>query len=309
MANMGKDKARRLKKIDAELSRAVEQGSSVEVVERLLADGADPNVDNANGKPVVLLAVQMGRFDMLRRLIQAGADVNSADRDGETPAIWAAGDRDFECLRILVDAGADVSKCNSKGMSATDFAKSIGPIESIEVILEAEARAGLNVRLMPSTEIRTLNKQLFKAIESDDVDEAADLINEGAQINASWGWPTNWRTPLYVAVFYDSIGCLGLLIDLGADVDLPSQGGYTPAMEAASEGKAKFLKMLILAGANLDLTDTFGRTAAKLAADYKHDDCLALIREVEASIEASEIDVAAGPGKPAKPRSSDSTTL
>lgn len=309
MANMGKDKARRLKKIDAELIRAVEQGSSVEVVERLLADGADPNVDNANGKPVVLLAVQMGQVEMLRRLVQAGADVNSADRDGETPAIWAAGDRDFECLRILVDAGADVSKCNSKGTSATDLVKTFGPIESVGVILEAEAHAGLNVRLMPSTEIRTLNKQLFKAIESDDVDEAADLINQGAQINASWGWPLTWKTPLYVAVFNNSIGCLGLLLDLGADVDLPSQGGFTPAMAAASKGKAEFLKMLILAGANLDLTDIFGRTAAKLAADSKHDDCLALIREAEASIEASELDVATGPGKPAKPRRSDSTTL
>jgi ankyrin repeat protein len=103
-----------------------------EIVELLLAHGADPNVEENNwigGTPVHWAAEREG--EILRMLAAAGGDMNArvtragSDHLGATPLIWCAKQRDdcAEAAQTLLDLGADPHLTDSEGRSAIDYAR------------------------------------------------------------------------------------------------------------------------------------------------------------------------------------------
>ncbi|HLJ53565.1 MAG TPA: ankyrin repeat domain-containing protein [Chthonomonadaceae bacterium] len=86
-------------------------GGHLEVMEALLRAGADPNHRDNDSESVLMSAADHpGNASALRILIAAGADVNATSPTGETPLYWIAWsgkDADPEMLEVLLDAGAD----------------------------------------------------------------------------------------------------------------------------------------------------------------------------------------------------------
>ncbi|CAM0874148.1 unnamed protein product [Alopecurus aequalis] len=71
-------------------------------------------------------------------------------------------------------------------------------------------------------------------------------------------------TALVLATIVGSMKCVVLLIEAGADVD--GIGKETPLMIAATAGSTDILKCLVLAGADANVTDTYGRTPIEIVA-------------------------------------------
>lgn len=104
----------------------------LEIVELLLAHGADPNVEENNwiGGTPVHWASERGTT-ILRRLASAGGDVNAkvtrpgSDHLGATPLIWCAKQRDdcAEAAETLLDLGADPTLTDADGKRAIDYAR------------------------------------------------------------------------------------------------------------------------------------------------------------------------------------------
>lgn len=65
----------------------------------------------------------------------------------------------------------------------------------------------------------------------------------------------NWLAKQYIKI----------LLDAGADIDLPGEGGNTPLMKAVSYGEPKNVELLIAQGANPTLTNKEGKTALDVA--------------------------------------------
>jgi uncharacterized protein len=98
------------------LSLACTNGNA-KVVERLLRSGADPNTALPGGETAVMTAARTGDVSVLKALIEAKADVNAREKSrGQTALMWAAAENNAAAIKVLIDAGADIHARTSEQM-------------------------------------------------------------------------------------------------------------------------------------------------------------------------------------------------
>jgi uncharacterized protein len=101
----------------------------------LLATGADANVKNSVGVPVLVMAISRGSAPMVEALLKNKADPNVRDADTDSPALLAAFDQ-VDIVKILLAAGADVNPASRKeGSSLMGF--------TLLILATLDAREGL----------------------------------------------------------------------------------------------------------------------------------------------------------------------
>lgn len=162
-------------------------------IDALLADGADPNARNADGRPILFEAIDHARFesDVLRSnwrmedeqrelrklpplkreeplpsrleaLLQAGADPNVLGPGGMSALHYAIARSQTNTVRSLCSYGADVSKPDDLGMNAMEAATVYGYAAEWLGRIEKEAKAHPQVGkpVVPPRTIRTPDQQL-----------------------------------------------------------------------------------------------------------------------------------------------------
>jgi uncharacterized protein len=125
-------------------------------VQRLLDEGADPNVRDSAGMTPLHFACQMGATDAARALLEAGADVDSVDVHGNTP-LWKAifaSKGEGELIGLLRDHGADPYLTNRYGKSPVEVARSTGGADVARFFadLPSEVPKGADTRDLPRPE-------------------------------------------------------------------------------------------------------------------------------------------------------------
>jgi len=104
--------------------------SRPEIVDMLVAAGADPNIASKNDMRVCPLHSAAATSDqalaarMAKALLAAGANPNSAQTHGYVPLHEAALNGNDTLVDVLLTHGADVSLRNDDGMTAADLARS-----------------------------------------------------------------------------------------------------------------------------------------------------------------------------------------
>ena len=98
---------------------------NVAVVKALIEAGADVNgVSDDDGMPDLMFAVNVGVLGIVEALLSADADPNCTDSSGRTPLMEAAGQRGTtKLVQLLLDAGADKSLKDEDGETALDHAQ------------------------------------------------------------------------------------------------------------------------------------------------------------------------------------------
>jgi hypothetical protein len=94
------------------------RGGDVVAVERLLAEGADPNRKDANGVTPLLIAAERGDAASVAALIKRGAAVNAADIHGQTPLMLSAWSFRPAVVIALLRHGADPCLKSGDGRTA-----------------------------------------------------------------------------------------------------------------------------------------------------------------------------------------------
>ena len=182
-----------------------------EMVELLIAKGADVNAKNVAGWTSLHNAIAAGQEEVVDLLIAAGTDVNAKDRHGKTPldeAInpfynkteianlirkhggkhgtihSAVGGGDVEAAKEFLAAGADVNVKDKRGFTSLHWASISGHKEAVEL-----------------------------------------LITKGADVNAMRG---GGGTPLSYASSWGHEEIVELLIAKGADVNVKDAFSETP---------------------------------------------------------------------------------
>ena len=95
--------------LDAAVASSVNPVNSRRMTELLLSAGANVDVRDSSGESALQLAASLGNVDVVRRLLDQGADPNALGRD-TTPLGVAAYQGDPEIVALLLARGADPNR-------------------------------------------------------------------------------------------------------------------------------------------------------------------------------------------------------
>ena len=115
------------------LGTALVHKAPIDLMELLVAHGADPHVPNADGFGLLHALAEVNRPEALAWLLSLGLDLEARTKRGHTPLLIAAGRGNVEALESLLDAGADAEAKDPFGRTARDIAQA----EEKRNILEA----------------------------------------------------------------------------------------------------------------------------------------------------------------------------
>lgn len=241
----------------------------IEIARLLLAKGADFNALTDEGTPL-MMAVQEGHAEMVQLLLKARANVNAKDRLERTALMMAARRSNADVMRLLLAAGADTNVVERWGHTAlmeADSAEYVRLLTASGAQLNAKDSEG-KTALMHA--VRRGDVQVVEALLQAGVDTTVrDAKGDTALMHAleqvrSYG-PEEAKRITKLRI---QSAPLLLRADSG-DVNAQNENGETLLMRAVRLGETEIVKTLLARGADVNVTDVFGESAAVIA--YEND--------------------------------------
>jgi ankyrin repeat protein len=235
-------------------------------------------VARAADEPRLVRIVKAGDHAALRATLARPVDVNVREVDGTTALHWAARNDDPEAVRLLLKAGAHADAANRYSVTPIALAAANGNATIVEALIAAGAD--------PNTTPPAGEPVLMTAARTGSVETVRCLISHRADVNAHERWLGETALIWAAAANYPDV--VKWLVASGADLDARSntadfprrqtglvvlpRGHWTALMYAARQGSLDAARVLVDAGANLDLADPDGTTALVLAIINAHYD-------------------------------------
>jgi ankyrin repeat protein len=242
----------------------------------MLDKRVDVNAPEADGTTALHWAVQQGDLDLVQRLIRAGANVKARNDYGSTPMSEAAVLARTPILDALLKAGADVESPNADGQTALMVVARTSQVDAARLLI---AR-GANVNAVEKWRGQTA---LMWAVAQNQPAMVKELVAHGADVNAR-STINNWQrqvtaepraiyrpagglTPLLYAAREGCAECARLLVDAGADINVGDPENISPLLMAVMNGRFDTASYLIKKGASPNKWDFWGRGPLYMAVD------------------------------------------
>lgn len=264
---------------------AWQTGEQSDVVDLLVAAGAERDaVDNDDDTPLHLAASQ-GKVQLVKRLIAAGARRDPVNSSGYTPLLAATARGYATVVRELLLAGADISVAEASGWTSLHFAAEDGDQTTMhELLLHPAASAILEQRT------RDAWTPLMLAARRGHPEVARKLVDSGADRRAA---NASGLDVLALAIKSLSAATVRAILAYRSDApavpaaldDEPggSDTAVSPAKEsraepscdfltqdhislAASTGSLEIIEAVLAAGGEVSAPDSLGETALHHAA-------------------------------------------
>lgn len=285
--------------LDKTLMEAIRDGER-EKVRNLLGKGAKANGVDESGDTALMRACLLGSVEIVRILLDNHADVNARGKDGTAPLVRAV--HDVQKLQVLLDRGAQVddfimvaaasvSGCrpalemlmrhggrpqgDKPGFTPLMAAAIHGDLNAVQYLLDRGAD--------PRTRTKTGFTALIGGSLSGNARVVALLLDRGADPNAVSELERGiLQTPAGVAASLGFADCLKLLMAAGADVNVQGGPFKHSALLGAATTPSKETIQLLLGKANLSVADINGLTPLDWASRSGKTEIVRLLQEVGA---------------------------
>ncbi len=220
------------------------------------------------GLTPLFLALQRGQAEAAALLARAGRperpreELSRPDPATGLPLLHeAAGRGDWPRLRILLAAGAEAGLADGEGRSALQLAASAGRLGAVRVLLAAGAD--------PGRRDRSGRNAWHEAARGERV-EIIRALSEGGRNRPPAG-PAPLVTAFLLGLnpryrpYERQLWTVVSLLDAGADVDEPDEGGRAALAWACARGWPETAALLLDRGAEVNRQDRDGRTPLQLA--------------------------------------------
>lgn len=288
-------------------------------VERLLAEGTDPNEKGEHRETPLL---ESRSLEISRLLLEAGADVNAQGDGGYFPLSGEVAGDDVEGLRLLLQWGARVDLRNGEGLTPLLYACMHSRKKVLPVLIEAGANLEASGGTLQAT-------PLIHACRVGDPEVIETLVRAGANVNArdyAEATPLMWFAGRdYVVeehqhfgfpgknmevypfpgtgklIREDTGGVVRLLVEAGADVNARTRRRWLTALMCSalrppheeldgvemsiynklylSRTDPEVTKVLLECGADATLKNNDGKTALDLAIESGATEVAEILRQ------------------------------
>ncbi|BDG76861.1 hypothetical protein wHmcTK_13400 [Wolbachia pipientis] len=165
------------------------KNSHLDVLEKLIKEGANVNERNKYGNIPLHWAASYGRLSIVEELIEKGADINAKNNNGNTPLHWAVKSSHLEVAKFLISNHADVNAKNKDGWTSLHFAAAYGNLNIVKLILDksdyVDARGALamanTLNEENSLEIRNLLEERIR--RNEEITQHLNLQEESSSLS------------------------------------------------------------------------------------------------------------------------------
>lgn len=267
---------------DVPMLRAAYAGDIAEVERRI--DAGERGATDDDGRTALYCAARGGQAEVVRRLTAAGADPDVRNAAGDTPLLWAAQQGDIEVIDALLETGADVDLGTNAGQTPLLRAVYAGDAEVVDHLLAAGADPNLGggADSMVS-QLAVLMVTSGAPLEPGSPTGAGAPVASGpnsagpnpVSIDQITGTPADNITPLHVAAAQRNHEIMGALLRAGADPEAAALGEYTALHVSAFVGDPDGATLLLFGGA--DPAPDGLADPAVLARQFNHPDVATII--------------------------------
>lgn len=286
------------------LYKAVESNQGA-IVKELIAARADVDfVYGESDNTIVHVAAMSKNMDSLKALLESGLSVNLVNNRGETPLHKAAKEFNHDVVSFLHKSRANVNSKDFFGNTPLHVASFAGNIESVRLLINlgAKLEERNNLGQIP----------LFKCVESGQREIIQEFVNRNPSLLEEKSAVGD--TVLHIAAESGDLGILQMLLNLGASVndknnkqqmplyraalkgniiaakllqnitDLRStSSGLTMLHEAALDGNANAVKILVNSGIPADSVGLWDNTPLHIAAGLGFSDVVQTLLDLNAN--------------------------
>ncbi|XP_011506175.1 PREDICTED: histone-lysine N-methyltransferase EHMT1 isoform X3 [Ceratosolen solmsi marchali] len=126
---------------------------------------------------------------------------------------------------------------------------------------------------------RYTNISLYNAVKNGDLQKLVNILACGFNANHTFREQAH-KTGLHIAADKGYLGCVHVLVQAGAQLDILDRNQLSPLMLAATNGRTNIVRYLMRIGADVTLKGEDGMTALHMAAKFGHlDVCKIILNE------------------------------
>lgn len=276
---------------DYHICTAAAVGDTESISAILEKDATQANAQDSSGRSVLYYAAKYGYAQAVKTLLEHGADPNQPQRDAPQGAALhaAAQGNHLTCAKLLLEYGANANADVESSGNPVSIAMHKGYNEMKELLYAHGGSAGLTAacwlgRTDLVGEILAVSPSAVNEGDYGPLTLAAGfghmsivrlLLKYNADLNRPW-YANNYMG----YAFRTGREMVKLLLDHGADPNLPNWLGITYMHMLACQGDTDLAKLLLEYGANINaVDDEYGTTPLGWAAKYGQSEMVTFLIE------------------------------